>query len=485
MTLGLKSATELAALLRDGEISSVELTDHYIERIEALDGALNAVPVRCFDEARAAAAAADKAHAAGEANGPLHGVPMTIKESYVLKGTPATWGIEAYKDNVADHDGLAVQCFKNAGAHFLGKTNVPVDLADFQSYNPIYGTTNNPWNTERTPGGSSGGSAAATAAGFSALEAGSDIGGSIRTPAHFSGVYGHKPTYGIVPQTGHELIPGVPDADLSVCGPLARSADDLALALDIMAGPTGREAVGWRLNLPEPGFRELKGLRVALWPTDDMAPVSQETQARVHGVGEVLSRLGAQVSDQARPNFDNKKAHVVYQSLLSAVMSSAQPEEQVAKLQEFVDGLDPDDVSSEAVNARGAVMRHRDWIRHNFRREKLRVAWDEFFDEWDILICPQVSIPAIPHDHRPWSERSMVVDGDPRPYNESIFWAGLIIASYLPSTVFPTGVGEEGLPIGLQAVSGAYRDRATIEFARLIGEEIGGYEPPPGYGVLD
>jgi amidase len=200
---------------------------------------------------------------------------MTIKESYVLKDTPATWGLEAFKDNVATRDGLAVSRFRQAGAHFLGKTNVPVDLADFQSYNPIYGTTGNPWNTERIPGGSSGGSSAALAAGFGALEAGSDIGGSIRNPAHYCGVYGHKPTWGIVPMSGHELMEGVPDADLSVCGPLARSAADLALALGIMAGPVEREAVGWRLDLPGPDIASLKSLRVAIWPNDDQAPVSR------------------------------------------------------------------------------------------------------------------------------------------------------------------------------------------------------------------
>ena len=181
--LAFRPATELAELIRSGAISSVELTRHCIERIERFDGDINAVVVRTFERALEDAAAADAALARGEASGPLHGLPLTIKESYVMQDTPATWGIEAQRDNVAAADGLAVSRLRAAGAHFLGKTNVPVNLADVQSYNPIYGMTNNPWNLERTPGGSSGGSAAALAAGFSALEAGSDIGGSIRTPA--------------------------------------------------------------------------------------------------------------------------------------------------------------------------------------------------------------------------------------------------------------------------------------------------------------
>ena len=305
-----------------------------------------------------------------------------------MAGTPATWGIEAQRDNVADADGLAVSRFRAAGAHFLGKTNVPVDLADVQSYNPIYGTSNNPWNTERTPGGSSGGSAAAMAAGFSALEAGSDIGGSIRTPAHFCGVFGHKPTWGIIPMSGHEIVPHVPDPDLSVCGPLARSAEDLATALDIMAGPTEREATGWQLALPEPGFKSLSDLRVAVWPTEDIAPVSAETQGRVHMVAETLARFGATVSDTARPDFDVRKAHLVYQNLVTAVMSSGQSASQIEKIRQRVENLDPEDQSADAVAARAAVMSHRDWIRHDFRRERLRRAWDAFFQDWDVLLCP-------------------------------------------------------------------------------------------------
>ncbi|MDA1076644.1 MAG: amidase [Proteobacteria bacterium] len=474
-----KGAVELAAMISTGDVSAEELTRAYIDRIEQCDGAINAVVVRTFERALQDARTADAAVARGDALGPLHGVPMTIKESYVMTDTPSTWGIPAYKDNISPTDGLAVQRFRTAGAHFLGKTNVPIDLGDFQSYNAIYGTTNNPWNLEHAPGGSSGGSAAALAAGFSALEAGSDIGGSIRTPAHFCGVFGHKPTWGIVPLQGHELFAGVPDADLSVCGPLARDAADLAVALDVMAGPEERSAAGWKLDLPRPRFKRLKGLRVAVWATDEMAPVSEETQARVHEVAEQLAGLGAVVSDTARPAFDTRAAHTTYQSLLTAVMSSAQPASVVRQMVEFAKRFGTDDDSAEAINARASVMMHRDWIRHNVRREKLRRAWDAFFRDWDILLCPQFSVPAIRHDHRPVAERTIDVDGEARPYGESLFWAGLVIASYLPSTVFPTGLSKAGLPIGLQAVGGPFQDYSTIEFARLVAQELGGFEAPP------
>ena len=480
-SLAYLTALELAAKIKAREISSEELTRLYIERIEKYDGEINAVVVRLFEDALSRARLADQALADGRDLGPLHGVPMTIKESYVIANTASTWGIEDFRENVADADGLAVKRFRAAGAHFLGKTNVPTDLADFQSYNPIYGTTGNPWDTSRTPGGSSGGSAASLAAGFCGLEAGSDIGGSIRNPAHFCGVYGHKPTYGIIPMSGHELVANMPEADLAVCGPLARGADDLRVALGIMAGPAEREALGWQLSLPAADFTQLKDLRVAVWPTDEMAPVASEVADRVVMVGETLARLGATVSDSVRPAFDMRDAHNNYQTLLTSVMSAAVSKEAIAEAEAAVAALDPADQSMAAVNARATVLPHREWIRTNTQREKLRRAWSAFFEEWDILLCPQMATPAFPHDHRPFNERTLTVDNEQQPYFKQLFWAGMIVNAYLPSTVFPTGPSREGLPIGVQAVSAPYRDYRTIEFARQIGKEIGGFVPPPGY----
>lgn len=480
--LAFASAIELAEKLKAKEVSSAELTDMYIGRIEAHDGEINAVIVRIFERARKDAAAADAAIARGNDLGPLHGVPMTIKESYVIADTPATWGLEAFRNNVSREDGLAVRRFRDAGAHFLGKTNVPVNLADFQSYNPIYGTCGNPYDVTRTPGGSSGGSAAALAAGFSGLDAGSDIGGSIRNPAHFCGVYGHKPTYGIVPMQGHELVSGLPEADLAVCGPLARSAEDLHLALDVMAGPAKREAVGWQLALPAAGFDSLKDLRVAVWANDEQAPVSSEVAERSTQVAEILARLGATVSDSARPRFDLRQEHVNYQTLLQSVMTMAMTPDEVGSMEAIVAKLEDTDQSDPAIVARASVLSHRDWLRSNAEREKQRHAWSEFFNEWDILVCPQMATPAFPHDHRKFGARTLAVDGTEQPYFQQLFWAGVITNSYLPSTAFPTGLSRDGLPIGLQAVSAPYRDHRTIEFARQITREIGGFTPPPNLG---
>ena len=481
MTIEFASAIELARKIRARKISSSELTDLYIGRIERHDSALNAVVVRDFERARAAAKAADQALAAGRDLGPLHGVPMTIKESYDVAGLPTTWGIPEFRDNIAETDSETVRRFKEAGAHFMGKTNVPLQLADFQSFNDIYGTTNNPWNVSRTPGGSSGGSAAALAAGLTALESGSDIGGSIRNPAHFCGVYGHKPTWDIVPVQGHALPGMLAPPDIAVMGPLARSAEDLAFALAIVSGPDPLNARGWRLDLPRPAKTKLSEYRVAVWPNDERAPVSREISDRVQAVADRLAKLGATVSDTARPAIDLDASNEIYLYMLNGVMAAGLPDGEFKETLAQVAALDPNDKSQNALMARAAVQHPRDWLRYHNSREWLRHRWAAFFNDWDILVCPQMATPAFEHDHTSYAERTIRVDDAVQPYFQQLFWAGTITVAYLPSTVFPTGRSSEGLPIGLQAVSAEYNDYICIDFARLIAEEIGGFVPPSGY----
>jgi amidase len=475
------SASELSKKIKSKEITSTELSKLYIDRIEKYDDAINSVVVKIFDKALEDAEKADIAIEKGDYWGPLHGLPMTIKESYKIKNLETTWGNENFKGNLADEDGLAVQRLKNAGAHFLGKTNVPLDLSDYQSYNKIYGTTNNPWDITKTPGGSSGGSAAALAAGFTGLEAGSDIGGSIRNPAHYCGVFGHKPTHGVIPSAGHELFPNVPEPDLSVCGPMARSAEDLRMALDIMAGPKERKAIGWKLDLPDTSLKNLNQFKVAIWSNEEMAPVSQEIADRANMIGSSLSELGATVSYDARPKFDAMHQEIVYQTLLQSIITVSMSDQEVEEIQKLVDNLKPNDFSAEALIARGTVVSHRYWLRNNYQREQIKTAWQEFFKEWDILICPQQATTAFAHDQGKISERKLIVDGKEQPYFQQIFWSGLATNAHLPSTVFPTGLSNEGLPIGLQAVGGHYQDKKTIEFSRLLAKEIGGFIPPNDY----
>lgn len=478
--LAFSSATEIAERIRTGQLGALEAADSFIDRIERFDENVNAVAVRDFDRARDVARSLDNAAAVDR--GPLHGVPMTVKEAYHVVGLPTSFGYAELRDSVPDWDADVVARYKAAGAVLLGKTNMALGGADIQSYNDVYGTTNNPWNTERVPGGSSGGSAAALAAGLTALEAGSDIGGSIRTPAHFCGVYGHKPTFGIVPQTGHSalLSPG-PATDLVVCGPLARSAEDLALSLDIVSGPEALDAAGWQLRLPRPTKSRLADYRVAVWANDDNAPVAREIAESAAAVGEALAKLGARVSDRARPAIDPRGGYETYLNLLHSVMAAGVSPKAYERNRKYAEATDADDRSDAAIMSRAMVLSHADWLRANNRRETLRHAWRAFFEDWDILICPQMAVSAFPHDHSPMNGRTVTVNGQSQPYFQQLFWSGVVTTPYLPSTVFPAGRSADGLPIGLQAVGAAYHDYATIDFARLLAQEVGGFEAPPGY----
>ncbi|MCS5634884.1 MAG: amidase [Myxococcota bacterium] len=480
--LAFQSATELASLIKAGKIGCLELLEYFLARVERFNPALNAIVVLDTERARQRAREADEALARGEIWGPLHGVPMTIKESYNVAGTPTTNGRPEMKDNIAPEDALSVQRLKAAGVVLFGKTNVPLNLADFQSYNDVYGTTNNPWNPERIPGGSSGGSAAALAAGLTGFDSGSDIGGSIRNPAHYCGVYGHKPTYGLLPPRGHALPGIVAPSDLSVIGPMARSAADLELGVRAMAGPDEIDARGLRVELPEPAAKSLGDYRVAVWKNHPASPVSRETQARVEAVAETVAKAGGVVDFEARPDFDPDEAHRCYQTLLWATMASRSTDEEFAGMEEEAAGLDASDHSDGAETLRKQVSRHRDYLIANNARTHVRWAWHAFFQDYDALVAPIMATPAFAHDHRRFGERTVRVDSEDRSYWEQVFWAGLAIHSYLPSTVFPTGPGEDGLPIGLQIIGPQYGDLTTIALAGHLEGAGFAFQAPPGYG---
>jgi len=482
MTIAYESATSLAGRIRRKEIGSRELTELYVRRIEKYDPAINAVVVRDFERALEAADRADEATAAGSTLGPLHGVPMTVKEAYDVEGLTTTWGDPAFAGNVAHRDAETVRRLKAAGAHVLGKTNVPLHLGDFQSFNEIYGTTRNPWHLERTPGGSSGGSAAALAAGLCGLESGSDIGGSIRNPAHYCGVFGHKPTWGVVPLQGHALPGMVATPDLAVVGPMARCAEDLVLAMQIVSGADAFNERGWKLSLPPARKSTLADYRVAVWPSDAACPVSHVVADRVQALAERLARVGAVVSDSARPALDPEASHRTYLSMVHGQLSGGVPDESFERLAEAARSFDPSDHSETIETIRAVVQSHRDWTRQSHQRARLRQAWTAFFDDWDVVLCPIMPTTAFPHDHSDFMRRTVEVDGSPRSYARQIFWAGLATVAYLPSTVFPTGAADDGLPLGLQVVGREFDDYTCIEFARLAAREIGGFTPPAGYG---
>jgi amidase len=473
-----QSASALACALRDGEIGARELLEYFLARADRFNPALNAIIQDDRAAARKRADAADASRMRGDRLGVLHGVPMTIKESYDFTGLPTTFGIPQMAKNIATSDALAVQRLAAEGANVFGKTNVPIRLADFQSYNEIYGVTNNPWDRGRTPGGSSGGSAAALAAGLTGLEIGSDIGGSIRNPAHYCGVFGHKPTWNLAPTRGHTLGGILSPSDISVIGPLARSAFDLELAMRLMAGPDELEADGMLVDLPtleEP----LSGLRIGVWKNDACCPVSEAVMARVESVAAALAKRGAIVDENARPEISAERSHEVYSALLLSAMSQRLPDDQFAALLERANSFSADDESPRARELRWRTMRARDWSQFNEERTKMRWAWHRFFQKFDFLLTPIMPTTAFPHDHRPEGQRTLDVDGKTIGYFDQTFWAGLSGVVYLPSTVIPTGPAKDGLPIGVQIIGPAYSDLRTIQLAQRL-EQLGfAFVPPP------
>ena len=477
-----RSARRLAADIRQKRIGCLELLELYRARVEKYDGALNAIVVRDVEAARRRARAADRALARGQVWGPLHGVPITVKESYDVAGLPTTWGVPALRDNIATRNAVVVDRLLAAGAVLFGKTNVPLYLADWQTFNDIYGTTNNPWDLSRAPGGSSGGSAAALAAGLTALEAGSDIGSSIRNPAHFCGVFGHKPTWGIVPRHGQALPGQLAPVDIDVVGPLARSAGDLSLALSLMAGPDAIDALGWQLRLRRPRQRRLRDYRVALVVDAHESPVDREVQDRLQALADFLGRQKAKVDDRARPAFDTGEAFRIYIRLLRAATSARQSDAEFEKNLATSRTLPPDDESYYARALRAGVLHHRDWLAANEARHRMRLAWAEFFSKYDLLLCPVAPTPALPHDQQgERHERTFVINGARRPVTDHLFWAGYSGASYLPSTAAPCGFTPAGLPVGVQIVGPQYGDLTCLGFATLLEREFQAFVPPSGY----
>jgi amidase len=480
-----RTAKELVSALNGRKLSAVELLDRLIARIEKYDPQLNALVVRDFDRAREAAETADAALARGDRQA-LLGVPITIKESYNIAGLPTTWGIPMFKDFRPTEDALTVARVRAAGAVILGKTNVPIRLGDWQSYNEIYGTTNNPWDSRRTPGGSSGGSAAALAAGYGPLSLGSDIGGSLRAPAHYCGVYAHKPTSGLVPLRGHTppSLPPLPrELDLTVAGPMARSAVDLALLLDVLAGPDEQTGgIAYRLALPPARHEDLKSFRVLVIDTHPLLPTASTITAALDRLSERLAKAGVKVARTSPAIPDLAESARLYMRLLASVLAARWPDDLYRQTKAAAEALEPGDKSLTAERIRGAVLSHRDWLAADGARARLQWQWRELFREWDVVLCPPMPTPAFPHDHSsPDYARHIEIDGKEYPYFDQLVWPEIATTPGLPATVAPIERSPAGLPIGVQIVGPYLEDRTTIAFAELIEREFGGFVPPPGY----
>lgn len=476
------SATEILAAIGGRRLSARDALEHYLERVHKYNPIVNAVVVQRIDAARAEADAADRDLKAGVLRGPLHGLPMTVKESFDVAGLPTTWGLARFAKHTAASDAIAVRRLRSAGAIIFGKTNVPTLLADWQTYNDLYGTTNNPWDVTRSPGGSSGGAAAALAAGLTALELGTDIGASLRNPAHYCGVYSHKPTYDIVTLQGHTVAGLVAEPDLNVAGPMSRSARDLELALDVIVGPDDIDAQAWRLTLPASRATTLAGLRVAILLDAPNAPVDADVGRCLDELVHFLSRQGARIALGAWPEFDRDEMHRTYLRLLRSATSRNHSSSEVEQYRTEVGPRLTDSLEYWRTAREAMVMTHRDWLGVNETRHKLRRAWQRFFQTHDALVCPVASTAAVRHDHsQPRHARLIEVNGHANPSIDQLFWAGIATVAYLPATAMPIGCTLAGLPIGAQIIGPQYGDRTTLEIAKIVEREYYEFVPPPEF----
>ena len=480
-----KSAADMSAALAAKKVSAVELAQDTIARIERHDAKINAVCVRDFERGLEAARAADAALARGDKK-PLLGIPMTVKESFNVAGLATTWGYPQQKNFKAAEDALPITRVKNAGGIILAKTNVPISLGDWQSYNEVYGTTNNPYDLGRTPGGSSGGSSAALAAGYGALSLGSDIGGSLRVPAFHCGVYAHKPTFGLCALRGHTPPPLPPlpfDRDLSVIGPMARSAADLATLLDVMAGPDPLDAgVAYKLSLPASRHPDFKGFRVLLLDSHPLLPTSASIRTAINELADNIEKLGVSVSRETPLLPDLAASSRLYMRMLLSFLAGTFTPEVYAGAQAAAAKLAPNDMSLAAERLRGIVLSHRDWVMADGGRTRLRAQWRDLFKKFDAVICPIMPTPAFPHDHSPDQElRRITIDGKPFPYTDQLVWPGIATLPGLPATAIPLGLDKDGLPLGAKIVGPWLEDHTPLRLASLIEREFGGFVPPPAF----
>jgi amidase len=477
---GFASVTALLQALNERRISARELLELYLQRIKRYNPMLNAIVVFNEREAQQSALRADEMRARGE-NAALLGLPMTIKEAIAVAGLPATAGAPPFAQNRPEKDAHVVERVRAAGAVIMGKTNIPPYLADWQSANPIYGRTNNPWNLAYTPGGSTGGGAAALAAGLTSLELGSDIAGSARVPAAFCGVYGHKPSETALPRSG--TFPGatLPNAATVMAVPslLARDAHGLELAFDVVAGPVVGEDRAWHLHVPVARHGQLADFRVAILPPLAWLPVDAEILAAQEKLVNGLRSRGVQVREASPVGLnDMRDYYSLYLRFLFVMNSRGRSKEdrsqQAAQLHALGDAF-------PLAVAEGLEASAADYLAWHTQRETYRAAWRAFFREWDVLLAPVNITPAFLHIDGPRSQFSLEINGQNVPYERQSVYPAIATLCGQPATAFPVGLTRAGLPIGLQVIGPYLEDRTPIRFAELVAQEFGGYQRPPGY----
>ena len=475
------SAHEILEKIKQREVSSLEVLESFLAQVEKVNPKINAIVALDAERAKEKAIEADNKINLKSKLGPLHGLPMTIKDAFEVEGIVSTGGNPAWKDNIPKRNAEAVQRLVDAGAIIFGKTNVPFLSSDLQSFNKIYGTTNNPWDLERTPGGSSGGSAAALAAGMTPLELGSDIGGSIRVPAHFCGLYGHKPSYNIISEVGH--MPPPPGSiltgnGLSVAGPLARSPEDLEIALDVLVSAQEQDSQAWKVKLPKARTKKIKELKIAVWPDEPYAEADNEITNLIKDTAKDLKHAGAKVETVDLP-ISFEEIDKIYSLLLNPLMLAGSPKETFETLAKLNESLDPNDVSELAKVARGSVLKHADGVLVNAMRQNMRQKWRKFFNKFDVILCPTCITPAFKHNHNPVHERKLTINGKDDEYLRATLWAGPAVSAGLPSTNVPIGMSSNNLPISMQITGPYLEDKTCLEVAKVVRNIRGGFKIPP------
>lgn len=478
-----QSTSELKDALAKRKISATELLQETISRIEQYDKSINAVVVRDYEHALNHAKWADEKLAHGE-HLPLLGLPMTVKESIHVKGLPASWGNPIYKNWLPQQDAVAIERLKKAGANIIGKSNVPFMLRDWQTFNDIYGTTNNPYNLAYTPGGSSGGSAAALAAGFVPIELGSDLAGSLRTPASFCGVMTHKPSLDVIPTRGAN--PPTTDVaatrvDLAVIGPMARSVDDLLLVFDVINGPDPLgDGKAYQLTLPPPRQQTLRDYRVLVIYDHPLCPTATVINDALASVVNELSHQGVKITQHTKEHLDLAATTCNYATIYSAALAEL-PDKEYADIKAKAECLAAQDDSISARILRAKICSHREWLIHMRERLRLRQRWDELFNDYDVIICPVMPTVAFKHNEQPIATRQIEINGQLFPYINQLCWISLATLFNSPATVVPVSQTPEGLPIGIQVIGNYLEDYTTLHFARLLEQFFGGFVAPPAW----
>jgi amidase len=470
------TARDAVAAIRRRAISSRELVAHVFDRIERHNPRLNLFVTLAKEQAMARARRADDALARSRDVGKLHGLPVTVKDVFATAGLRTTAGSKGLEHYVPTESAVAVTRLEAAGAIVIGKTNLPEFAGDWQATNAVAGTSNNPWDTSRTTGGSTGGGAGAIAAGLSFLELGGDLAGSLRIPSHCCGVFGHRPTTDVVPLRGHiPPPPGVPPspAELPAAGPLARDARDLHLALEALGGPDAPESIAYRFKLPAPRHKRLRDYRIGYVIDDPFCPVDTAVRDALANAIEGLRRSGTTLEGGWPAGIDPVAQHASFAWLMAAFFSQTLDDREFEGMRQAAAHSDNPWLLAQTAS-------HRDWLRQSSMRLQARALWQDWFRTHDAFLMPVTIVPAFPHDHRDMFERFLATSNGPRAYTDLSTWSAFATLTGCPATVAPVGRTREGLPVGVQILGPYLEDSTPIQLASMLDDVTGGYAVPPG-----